>query len=286
MPRYDKCCESRCNNYIPSGAGRNYCHEHKHFSQALIKTVETFSGKNEVWDPTKQALVTLPAAVAPGSILLPEHFAGVDLTQCEHFYADGNYRCSVLTPNSLNGKAYCRLHLADALAVKKSTEVPQASLYTTKIIADDSDPNDPENIDELEWIDWEMYNKQKFEGARTYRQGKYIDVETVHFRFKFKASEGIQNLFHAMLRIADTDYPLDPDRKRNKPLRWCTKCKAWEWYRAVPNPDEIRRAAKQAGVDKLKIVRWLSADKCKGKIVDKLADAVKHEYTAKPIGAS
>lgn len=242
---YEKCREVGCNNWIPISGG-GYCYSH-HTAIVPAKTI-----------PAETSILTS---------------TGTELKQCSYIYPTGRAKCNMLTPTTVNGQSWCRQHIEHAYTRRALTDNNQslalitparhwnASTSKYEVLFDDSAPKDPDD-DEVEWIDWSMYDN-------SFKQGKYSTVNTIHFKFRLKGTEGQKNVFHAMLKKADSDYPLDPDRKRTTPLRFCQKCHAWEWPRSVPDPDEVRRAAKQAGIKQIKIQRWINASKCQGVIIQK-----------------
>lgn len=126
---------------------------------------------------------------------------------------------------------------------------------------------------EREWaaipedIDYDFCNKIGW-GQLKYRRGRKVSTmqqqENVHFKLELRGSRDYIDLFHAMLHLCDTDYPLDPFRKNTAIPPKCTNCGGYIWQNAIVTAPDIKRAAKQAGIT-VKVRTYMPESTCKKK---------------------
>lgn len=84
---------------------------------------------------------------------------------------------------------------------------------------------------------------------------------TFHIRFNLRGEESKIRTFHNILTRADSDYPFGKDR-RYVTIQFCPSCNAVCWSNPRLNPEDIKVAARQAGV-RVKIKRFAPEDKCR-----------------------
>jgi hypothetical protein len=137
----------------------------------------------------------------------------------------------------------------------------------------------PRTQEQIEWdaiteeVDWQYCQRIGW-GHLSYRQNrKTIPMqaqETVHFKLELRGSRDEIDLFHAILNLCDSDYPLDPFRKNTAIPPKCTNCGGYVWKNAIVTPVDIKKAARQAGIN-VKVRTYLPESTCKKK--DRAANA-------------
>lgn len=83
-------------------------------------------------------------------------------------------------------------------------------------------------------------------------------------RFKGRSNDK-EDVFHAIMKKFDGDYPIDPMRRKDATIKVCTECGGFEWLRpsAILNPSIMKRLATQIGL-RLKVHKF--DYKCSGKV--------------------
>jgi len=137
----------------------------------------------------------------------------------------------------------------------------------------------PRSQEDIEWdaikedVDWNYCHKIGW-GQIVYRKSrKSIPLqsqETVHFKLEMRGSRDEVDLFHAILALCDSDYPLDPFRKNTAIPEKCDNCGGYLWKNAIVTPVDIKKAAKQANIT-VKVRTYLPESSCKKK--DRVATA-------------
>jgi hypothetical protein len=137
-------------------------------------------------------------------------------------------------------------------------------------------PRTPEQIEFdaiKEEVDWDYCSKIGWGELRYRRNRKSIPVqaqETVHFKLELRGNRDEIDLFHAIIHLCDNDYPLDPFRKNTAHPEQCKNCGGYVWSNAIVTPVDIKKAAKQAGMN-VKVRFYFPASTCKKK--DRTAEA-------------
>lgn len=131
----------------------------------------------------------------------------------------------------------------------------------------------PRTQEQIEWdaitedVDWDYCAKIGW-GEIKYRRGRKTGPmqpqETVHFKLEMRGSRDEIDLFHAILKLCDSDYPLDPFRKMTANPEKCANCGGFIWKNAIVTPVDIKKAAKQAGIN-IKVRTYLPESTCKKK---------------------
>lgn len=86
-----------------------------------------------------------------------------------------------------------------------------------------------------------------------------------HVVMRFKGHNAdMEDVFHAIMKKFDKDYPIDPMRRPDEKVAVCTVCKGLEWKSpsCIITPTIMKQLATQCGL-KLKIHRY--DVKCMGK---------------------
>lgn len=162
------------------------------------------------------------------------------------FKTSDNGRAHVDPLEDCGCMGYCDIHL-NQTAEDAAAEIEFANL--------------PEDIDE------DFGRKMTWGQLRYRRSRKTIPVqqqETLHFKLEMRGSRDEIDLFHAMLHLCDTDYPLDPFRKSTVIPAKCDNCGGYIWQNAIISPPDIKAAAKQANIT-VKIRTYLPESSCKKK---------------------
>jgi len=139
---------------------------------------------------------------------------------------------------------YCEVHL------NQTPEDAAAELAFHEIVED---------------IDEAFCNKIGWGQLRYRRARKQMQQqETVHFKLELRGSRDEIDLFHAMLKLCDNDYPLDPFRKNTTVPAKCDNCGGYIWANAIVTASDIKKAGKQAGIN-VKVRTYLPASTCQRK---------------------
>lgn len=137
----------------------------------------------------------------------------------------------------------------------------------------------PRTQEQIEWdaitedVDWDYCSKIGWGELRYRRNRKSIPVqaqENVHFKLELRGQRDSVDLFHAMLHLCDSDYPLDPFRKNTATPERCNNCGGYVWKNAIVTPVDIKKAARQAGIT-VKVRHYFPETTCKKK--DRAASA-------------
>lgn len=90
-------------------------------------------------------------------------------------------------------------------------------------------------------------------------------MTTYHIKFEFDPANNsdLVDFMHSMIYDIDQDYPFNPFARKGDKISVCTKCKGIEWKNSQLGPEEIKKAAKQLGVE-VSIRGFRKESKCKG----------------------
>lgn len=190
-----------------------------------------------------------------------------------------------------HGDQYCEHHMAllgkqtlvqavkqtasDLAALIKDEEECGCYGYCDKHF-NDGKPRTQADIDWdniIEDVDWSYVQKIGWGQLRYRSKRKEVPLqaqETVHFKLELRGNRDSIDLFHAMLHLCDTDYPLDPFRKNTATPEQCKNCGGYVWKNALVTPVDIKKAAKQAGIT-VKVRHYFPESTCKKK--DRAASA-------------
>lgn len=126
----------------------------------------------------------------------------------------------------------------------------------------------------VEDVDWVYCQKIGWGQLRYRRNRKTIPMqqqETVHFKLELRGNRDDIDLFHAIVHLCDSDYPLDPFRKNTQHPELCTNCGGFVWTNAIVTAPDLKKAARQAGLKGIKIRTYMPESTCKKK--DRAASA-------------
>jgi hypothetical protein len=88
-------------------------------------------------------------------------------------------------------------------------------------------------------------------------------AETYHIRLRLKGSNQAKNEFNQLLKFCDTDWPyLNDPNEIIEDGGQCTRCGGMVYHRPMLAPQDIKAAAKQAGLRKVRIDKFAPATKC------------------------
>lgn len=204
----------------------------------------------------------------PGCGTLVRHVEGLPCPcDCHTHRPTGTLRCYTCCPvtrKKLNIAACrCLCHVVPEVDCGDLTyaccDAPRSEGET------DSSPHAP-TADELDgsdidedlgrWpFDRTLYFRQQEKG-----QGRSMN-DTFHLRMTLEGHPEEVDMFHLLLFSVDPGYPVIPMRKLNDLTPFCTRCDGMVWKGAIMTPEEIRKAARQAGV-RVKIHSYRKGYKC------------------------
>lgn len=82
-----------------------------------------------------------------------------------------------------------------------------------------------------------------------------------HVRFSLQGEERAIEIFHNILTRADSDYPFGRRYGWVQQVRFCPQCNSIVWTNPRLNPEDVKVAARQAGV-RVKIKHFAPQQKC------------------------
>lgn len=119
----------------------------------------------------------------------------------------------------------------------------------------------------------------RYEHSLAARRAGKFRMENMHVSLRLEGELENIEMFHILMHVADSDYPVEPKCSRlaaDELIDVCKRCHGFVWPRATIGTDEIKRAAKQCDIMVL-IVNHRKAQRCRGEIEHlSIADAFKY----------
>lgn len=115
-------------------------------------------------------------------------------------------------------------------------------------------------------------------GRRRWQQTPGLSIkdfmQNVHIKLKFGNDIDKTDLWKAIIYEVDPDFPWSPMNRLDTVKKFCEKCGGWLWKTPFLSPQDLKKAAEQAGMvrkgpDDVRIQNFVLASTCGGVEVDR-----------------